>query len=273
MAKQFELDKNHEIFSNACLDGDMGRVKELMTSNKVDLTAVWTGEFFYPLMAAIIRNNVELALYLLENGMPVYFNTALAYQNFESEDEIKQQLVFEEWVPEYGDALLAVSKFAQRFPVVKGVSRSLIGIADLDEIDCDERTDEFLNNLFLAGADVDYPLYEGTTPLHLIVNGKNKKYVEKFIGLSKKIDVHTDDGLFDTPLFRATEKCRDYAIISLVEKGANPNLVSEPFNQTVLDAVLKFSKENSFQNTDGKLDRLIEFLRAHGAKGVSELST
>lgn len=270
MAIKIKVNKKHALLTEACTNNDLEAVRSIIEDG-IDLTETWSSKGCYPLMGAIYNNNIEMVGLLAENGMPLYFNNKSSYENFDSEDEIKQNVVFFEWDKDYADALLAVLDYVEPGNFKEGISLVLSSMAGLKDEDTSEKSDQFLEKLLTKGADVDCKKSTGGTVLHLIAKGRNAKYADKLIRLSKNIDAASNDGDHATPLYRAFHKCYPSPIKALLEMGANPNACCLISKESVLDRAFYFKKKNKRENRDGKVDKIIELLRSYGAKTYEEM--
>ncbi|GAA3921891.1 ankyrin repeat domain-containing protein [Litoribacillus peritrichatus] len=270
MTIKIKVKKEHALLTEACKNNNLDAVKKLIEDG-VDLTETWSSKGCYPLMGAIQNNNVEMVRLLAENGMPLYFNNKSSNENFDSEDEIKQNVVFFEWDKDYADALLAVLDYVEPGSFKEGISLVLSSMAGLKDEDTSDKSDQFLEKLLTKGADVDCRISFGGTTLHLIAIGRNTKYTDKLIRLSKDIDAADNDGYHATALYGAFYRCLPSPIKALLEMGANPNACCLTSKESVLDRAFYFKKRNKRENRDGKVDKIIDLLRSYGAKTYEEM--
>lgn len=273
MKIKIKINKKHQELSDACCAGDIARVKVLIDEG-LDLREIWTADV-YPLVIAQQSGSVELARLLVEHGMPLYWNSKHSYQNLDYselmpiEEEVRQRLLFGRFDEDSLAVSLALLDYADQVNVAKAGYSGLYSISELENKYTSEVSDEYVRRLLEMGADVDHLNPEGESLLHLLVLGKNDKYVEQFIRLSKNINQLTPGG--STPLLGAVIDGRLLAIRVLLECGARTDCGSFYNKYSALDFLHRYRDRNSYENRDGAIDRVVELMRAHGAKTYAEM--
>ena len=273
MAIKIKINKKHQELSDACCKGNIARVKALIDEG-LDLREIWTADV-YPLVIAQQSGSVELARLLVDNGMPLYWNSKYSYRSLDyseympAEDEVRQRLLFGRFDEDSLAVSLALLDYADQVNVAKAGYSGLYSVSELENKYTSEVSDEYVRRLLEMGADVDHLNPEGESLLHLLVLGKNDKYVEQFIRLSKNINQLTPGGM--TPLMRAVIGGRLKAIRVLLECGARVDYCDFYNKTSVLDDLIWYRDRNSYKNRDGAIDQVVELMRAHGAKTYAEM--
>lgn len=272
MAIKIKINKKHQELSDACCEGDIARVKTLINEG-LDLREIWTADV-YPLVIAQNSGSVELARLLVDNGMPLYWNSKYSYRNLDyseylpAEDEVRQRLLFGKFDENSLAVSLALLDYAQQVNTPDHGYNGLYSASALENKYTTAASDEYVRRLLEMGADVDHLNPRGESLLHLLVSGKNDKYVEQFIRLSKNVNQQCSEG--STPLMRAV-RGHWLAVRVLLECGARIDCGDFYNKRSVLDSLLFYRDRNSYENRDGAIDQVVELMRAHGAKTYAEM--
>lgn len=272
MAIKIKINKKHQELSDTCCEGDIARVKALIDEG-LDLREIWTADV-YPLVIAQNSGSVELARLLVDNGMPLYWNSKYSYRNLDyseylpAEDEVRQRLLFGKFDENSLVVSLALLDYAQQVNTSDPRYSGLYSASALENKYTSAASDEYVHRLLEMGADVDHLDPRGESLLHLLVLGKNDKYVEQFIRLSKNVNQQCPEG--STPLMGAV-RGHWLAVRVLLECGAHIDCGDFYNKRSVLDSLLFYRDRNSYENRDGAIDQVVELMRAHGAKTYAEM--
>jgi len=273
MAIKIKINKKHQELSDACCEGNIARVKALIDEG-LDLREIWTADV-YPLVIAQHSGSVELARMLVDNGMPLYWNSKYSYRNLDyseylpAEDEVRQRLLFGKFDENSLAVSLALLDYAQQVNTPDHGYNGLYSASALENKYTTAASDEYVRRLLEMGADVDHLNPRGESLLHLLVSGKNDKYVEQFIRLSKNVNQQSPGG--STPLLGTAIDGRLMAIRVLLECGARTDCGSFYNKYSALDFLHRYRNRNSYENRDGAIDQVAELMRAHGAKTYAEM--
>lgn len=273
MAIKIKINKKHQELSDACCEGDIARVKALIDEG-LDLREIWTADV-YPLVIAQHSGSIELARMLVDNGMPLYWNSKYSYRNLDyseylpAEDEVRQRLLFGKFDENSLAVSLALLDYAQQVNTPDPGYSGLYSASALENKYTSAISDEYVYRLLKMGADVDHLDPRGESLLHLLVLGKNDKYVEQFIRLSRDVNQLTPGGM--TPLMRAVIGGRLKVIRVLLECGARVDCGDFYNKATVFDDLIWYRDRNSYENRDGAIDQTDELMRTHGAKTYAEM--
>jgi ankyrin repeat protein len=273
MKIKIKINKKHQEFSGACCEGDIARCKALIGEG-LDLREIWTADV-YPLVIAQNSGSVELARLLVDNGMPLYWNSKYAYRNLDypeympAEDEVRQRLLFGKFDESSLSVSLVLLDYAQQVNTPDPGYSGLYSASALENKYTSAVSDEYVQRLLEMGADVDHLDPRGESLLHLLVLGKNDKYVEQFIRLSTNVNQLSPGG--STPLLGAVIDGRLMAIRVLLECGARTDCGSFYNKYSALDFLHRYRDRNSYENRDGAIDQVVELMRAHGAKTYAEM--
>lgn len=272
MAIKIKINKKHQELSDACCEGNIARVKALIDEG-LDLREIWTADV-YPLVIAQHSGSIELARMLVDNGMPLYWNSKYSYRNLDyseylpAEDEVRQRLLFGKLDENSLSVSLTLLDYAQQVNIPDHRYSGLYNASALENKYTSAVSDEYVRRLLEMGADVDHLNPEGESLLHLLVLGKNDKYVEQFIRLSKNVNQKCPEG--STPLMGAV-RGHWLAVRVLLECGARIDCGDFYNKRSVLDSLLFYRDRNSYENRDGAIDQVVELMRAHGAKTYAEM--
>lgn len=273
MAIKIKINKKHQELSDACCEGNIARVKALIDEG-LDLREIWTADV-YPLVIAQHSGSIELARMLVDNGMPLYWNSKYSYRNLDypeylpAEDEVRQRLLFGKFDENSLAVSLALLDYAQQVNTPDPGYSGLYSASALENKYTSAISDEYVHRLLEMGADVDHLDPRGESLLHLLVLGKNDKYVEQFIRLSKDLNKFSPGG--STPLSSAVISGRLMATRVLLECGARPDCGNFKNKKSTLDWLHRYRDMNSYENRDGAIDQVVELMRAHGAKTYAEM--
>lgn len=261
----------HLELNDACEAGDMARVKALVEGG-LDLSEIWSVDCL-PLSIALFRNDVAMIAYLLEHGMPPYLNLQSIVREDPDGDPSDYSLLGL-WCPEHHEALMYLLEHGSPANSRKTGYNALAGLAHLREtgrnVQVGAKSDEFFAALLSRSPDVDQVMDIGGTLLHQIAQGNNR-YVPPLVALSKQVDAPKEpDSPSATPLRNAAREGADVAVEALLKAGANPNLMERHQNLSILDTALLGQKKKR-GGPFSQHERVIELLRAHGAKTGLEM--
>jgi len=271
MAIKITTNKKHKLLTKACFEDDVAEVKKLIEESDY-LADIWTDEY-YPMSIAFEHNNVEIIRLLAEKGMPLYEYSKSAYYHATNDKDVPLQYIFGLWDPDNEDACLAMLDYADEVNTPSS-NNPLCSLAQLDDKYTSEKSDLFLSKLINKGANVDLLMDCNLSVLHFIAAGKNSKYTDALIRLSKNVDVAPLEEAYYTPLFLAVNSPTAFYIIpikALLEMGADPNHYNPVNQRSILDNAMKHRKKKKYLNRNGKLDEIVDLLISYGAKTYQQL--
>lgn len=274
MKIKIKVSKEHQKLNEACFTGDLVKVKAVIEDG-LNLAEIWTAEA-YPLNIAMQIGSVELARLLVDHGMPLYWNHKYSYQSLDyadlmsAEEEICQRFVYGgHYVNQNSlSVALALLDYAKQVNTPDPGYSGLCCASGLENKYTSDLSDAYVERLLELGGDVDHIGANGESLLHLLVLGKNDRYVGQFIRLSKDVNRLSSTGA--SPLMAAV-KGRWLAVRVLLECGAHTNFYNRHRKETALDYLVRYLKNNSYENRDGAIDEMVELMRAHGAKTYAEM--
>lgn len=255
--------KKHFDLNEACEAGDMARVRTLVEEG-MDLSEPWSHEEFTPLSLALYRNDVPMIAYLLEHGMPPYFNL-LSIVQADPEGDPSDYSLLAPWRPEQHEALMFLLEHGSPANSRKTGYNALSELVYIEESNLCAKSDEFFAALLSREPDVDQIMDDGDTLLHQIAKGNNR-YVPLLVARSKQVDAKKSSPV--TPLRYAALEGADIAVEALLQAGANPNLRGRYQELSILDIALLGQEQRRGWR---RHERVIELLRAHGAKTRAEM--
>ncbi|QIL44338.1 ankyrin repeat domain-containing protein [Acidovorax sp. HDW3] len=282
MATKIVMRRNakHQAFSDACEADDRAQMHALIQEG-LDLTEPWSINA-YPLVVARYANNLLLLAYLLEQGMPPWLNLRSLLPEA-PEGDLSVFSLLNYWEPGHHEAMMFLLEHGSSANSTETGYNALASLAYLKEYVMrdtlcrledsvvGERSDEFFAALMAHKPNVDQPMSTGGTLLRHIAEGNNR-YVAPLVALSKKVDApkhRTHKSM--TPLRVAADKGSDLAVEALLKAGAKPNVMDRYHqNDSILDEALS-SQANKRNFVYGNYPRVIELLRAHGAKTSAEM--
>lgn len=282
MNKKIVVRRNskHQAFSDACEADDRAQMDALLQEG-LDLTEPWSN-YAYPLSVARYANNLPLLAYLLERGMPPWLNLRSLLPEAPGGD-LSVFSLLNYWEPGHHEAMMFLLERGSAANSTETGYNALASLVDLKEYVMrdalcrledsvvGEKSDEFFNALLAHKPNVDQPMSTGGTLLHHIAEGNNR-YVAPLVALSKKVDAPKSRTYKSmTPLRVAADKGSDLAVEALLKAGAKPNVMDRYHqNSSILDEALS-SQANNRNFVYGNYPRVIELLRAHGAKTSAEM--
>lgn len=274
MSKKITIRRNpkHQALNDACATGDMTKVRALVEEG-LDLSEPWSVDHYTPLSIATARNDVALIAYLLEHGMPPCLNLRSIVRE-DTEGDASDYSLLADWCPERHEALMYLLEHGSPANSCKTGYNALASLAHLREtgpsVVIGDKSDEFFAAVLARKPNVDQRMDIGITLLHQIAEGNNR-YVPQLIARSKKVDAAEKRGYSSaTPLRRAASAGADLAVDALLRAGANPNRMDRYDRRSILDGAL-FGQESKRGWPYSKYERVIELLRAHGAKTSEEM--
>ena len=258
--------RKHLDLNEACSAGDMARVRTLVEGG-LDLGEPWSDESLTPLSIALYRNDVPLIAYLLGHGMPPYLNLRSIVQE-DPEGDPSDYSLLAGWCPERHEALMFLLEHGCPANSHKTGYNALVSLVHMEESNLCAKSDEFFAALLSREPDVDQVMDIRGTLLHQIAQGNNR-YVPLLVARSKQVDAPKElDFPSATPLRNAARDGADVAVEALLQAGANPNLMDPYQDLSILDtALLGQEKRRGWR----RHERVIELLRAHGAKTHAEM--
>jgi len=282
LTKKIVIRRNakHQAFSEACEADDRGRIDTLLQEG-LDLTEPWSTEV-YPLDVARYANNLPLLAYLLEQGMPPWLNLRSLLPEA-PEGDLSVFSLLTGWEPEHHEAMMFLLEHGSPANSSETGYNALASLAYLKEYVMrdtlcrlegsvvGDKSDAFFAALLAHKPNVDQPMSTGGTLLYQIAEGNNR-YVAPLVALSKKVDAPQSRTYKSmTPLRVAADKGSDLAVEALLKAGANPNVMDRYHQKSsILDEALS-SQANNRNFVYGNYPRVIELLRAYGAKTSAEM--
>lgn len=282
MTKKIVIRRNakHQAFSEACEVDDRARINALLQEG-LDLTEPWSTHA-YPLDVARYANNLPLLAYLLEQGMPPWLNLRSLLPEA-PEGDLSVFSMLTGWEPGHHEAMMFLLEHGSPANSTETGYNALASLAHLKEYVMrdtlcriedsvvGDKSDAFFAALLTHTPNVDQPMSTGGTLLYQIAGGNNR-YVAPLVALSKKVDApkhRTHKSM--TPLRAAANMGADLAVEALLKAGAKPNVMDRYHqNDSILDEALS-SQANKRNFVYGNYPRVIELLRAHGAKTSAEM--
>jgi len=281
--KRVEPNPKHQELTEAVLGDDLETVQRLVADG-LTLTDLWTYHE-YPLYAALRKNNVRIALYLLEHGLPIYSNE---YEHHFNGYDVTQCWLYAIWEKRSHDVLLLVLDYAESVNNQNSSYNPLVHMTSIEEVDISPESDAFFVKILEMGADPDLPEIDddgketGKTMLHWAVIGDNK-YTSPIIEMAKNIDACPDGQPVYTPLESAVTHASVRAAKALIQKGANVNVFERNYSSdcademsfSLLDLAKKKLKRTKKKPNKAalveKYEKIVEMLETAGAKTFEQM--
>ncbi|WP_165670718.1 hypothetical protein [Metapseudomonas otitidis] len=242
----------HKELSDACGRRDIERVQDLIAAGE-DLKEPWTVDG-YPIALAIESNDLEILRALIEAGMPLYLNTALAIKRY---GNVENQTLASLWSPSCHQSIMYLLDQGAAVQTDSEDNAPVFALTKLHDSEAGSESDEFFERLIASGINVDAPWGEHHRLLHLISQGRNR-YVPKLIALSQDVNVMGANE-FDTPLRCAIIAGSDQAVRALLEKGANADAYASK-GKSLLQLAEDVKEYQRHLNLGGQVDRIISLL-------------
>lgn len=225
-----------------------------------DATALWQGERpddTYPLVLAVLDNDVEMVHLLAEAGMPLYHNAVVAQKAYGRVEPLTLAAL---WQPDNHEAVMAVLDLGAAIHSTVHDYMPVLRLTELHERQLDARSDALFQHILDAGPDVDAAWDDTRRVLHLICQGNNR-YVPALIGLSRNVHAPGLGNPYGTPLCVAVMSGSDLAVQALLARGADPG-GSAWEDQSLLELARELKEYKQAQNLRGQIDRIIAMLEA-----------
>ncbi len=268
MMKKIKVKKNqlHNELMEACSDNDLDKVKTIVESG-IAIPEAWDCDNS-PLFYAVSNNNLDITKYLLEHGLPAYDNSKGA-RKLHPDSELNDNTLAGIWGIDNHETIMYLITQGASINSHNIAYSPLAKVLRLEDRHINDKSDEFFNALLERDVDVDIAMTHGKTLLHSVVKSANSKYVPILVARSRNLEAH--DGGRGTPLFSAISVGSEVGVNSLLEAGANPNAFLKVVSESALDAAVLMIRLRKGWNLTGRLDRIVENLKQHGAKAYQQL--
>lgn len=131
----------HKELSDACGRRDIERVQDLIAAGE-DLKEPWTVDG-YPIALAIESNDLEILRALIEAGMPLYLNTALAIKRY---GNVENQTLASLWSPSCHQSIMYLLDQGAAVQTDSEDNAPVFALTKLHDSEAGSESDEFLSD-------------------------------------------------------------------------------------------------------------------------------